>query len=444
MIRIIPVGGYNEFGRNMTLVLYSDGRNEEGVLFDMGIHLENYIKLTEDEDIIKLSYKQLINADAVPDISRIKGFKDRIKAIVPTHAHLDHIGGIPFLSNKFNAPILCSPFTAAVLRRILKDEKITLKNSIMSLSTNATFKLSEKLTVEFINITHSTPDTVVAVLHTPDGAVVYANDFKIDTSPVIGKRSNIARLKELKGVKAIIIDSTGADKEMKTPSEAVAREMLKDVLFGVSSEGSTIIVTTFSSHIARLKSIIQIGKQLKRRIVLLGRSLSKYVGAAEDAGIVKFSKDAKIFKYARQIKRELKRITREGKEKYLIIATGHQGEPKSTLSKMVRGEFDFKFTPGDVVVFSCRVIPTEINRQNRKELEDSLKRLNARIFRDVHVSGHASAEDLKEMLFLVGAEHVIPSHGELSKRKALAGLAQEAGYKKDKIHLLSNFEELRI
>src|SRR3989338_3091304 len=324
---IHAIGGYDEIGKNMTAVEVGD----EAVIFDMGIHLEPYIKYTEDEDMQRVSVHEMRQIKAIPDDTVIEGLSRKVKAIIPSHAHLDHIGAIPYLSSSYKAPIVCTPFTAEVIKSIMKEEKLVLKNRIKVLHPNSRLKVSDGLSIEFINMTHSIPHTVMVALHTRDGTVLYANDFKFDNYPVLGKKPNYERLKELgkEGVKCLICDSTRASEPVKTPSESVAREMMKDVLLGVESSGRAIIVTTFSSHLARLKSIIDIGKGLNRKLVFLGRSLAKYVEAGEKAGVVNFSKEVEIVKYSKNIQKRLKEIQKSGSEKYLLVVTGHQGEPKS-------------------------------------------------------------------------------------------------------------------
>jgi ribonuclease J len=411
---------------------------DEAVILDMGLHLESYIKYTEDEDIEKISADELKKVGAIPDDSPIAHIKPKVKAIIPTHAHLDHVGALVYLSNKYHAPIFCTPFTAEVLKAIAKDENISLKNPIKVLNVNSTYKLSEKITIEFLNITHSTPQVVMVALHTTEGTLVYANDFKFDNHPIIGKKPDYDRLKSLgkRGVKCLVVDSTRADQPIKTPSETVAKEMLRDVMLGTDSTGKAIIITTFSSHLARLKSIIEFGKKLNRKIVFLGRSLAKYTEAGEKIGIVNFSREVEIVRFHKQIGKKLKEIERHP-ERYLMAVTGHQGEQKSTLSKMVRGELQFKFRPEDHIIFSCTIIPSEINIENRKILEEELHHKGVRIFRDIHVSGHASREDLRDLLTMLKPEHIIPAHGNARMKTALGDLATEKGYEYGRnIHIL--------
>ena len=443
MVEICAVGGYDEVGRNCTAVKVGN----EVVIFDMGLHLENYIRYTNDEDLVVWDTRELIKVQALPDVSAIDDWKDKVVAIVPTHAHLDHLGGVPFLSNRYNAPIICSPYTAEVLRRIVSDEKLELKNKLKTLSVNGVYQISKNLKLEFVEITHSTPHTVMAFLHTPEGIVLYANDFKFDLYPTLGKKPDFERLKKLgdKGILACIVDSTYAGEHIKMPSESVAKQMLKDVMLGIESKKKAIIVTTFSSHIARLKSIMEFGNKLGRKVVFLGRSLSKYVYAAEDIGIVNFSKQVEIVKYRGQIRRKLKQGMKEGKHKFVLVVTGHQGEPKATLSRMVDGELGFKFDADDHVIFSCKVIPTELNRQSRNILEGKLHKYGVRIFRDIHVSGHAAREDLRQLIELITPRHIIPAHGDLPKTSQLVTLAEELGYKNNRnVHLLKNGKRIEI
>ena len=444
MIQIRAVGGYNEVGKNMTAVKVGN----DVIIIDMGLHLESYIKYTEqeEEDIVEVSAKELMKVGAIPNDSVIDDWKDKVRAIIPTHAHLDHVGALIFLSNKYSAPILCTPFTAEVIKTISKDEKIRLKNNVKVLNANSIYYINNELKIEFINMTHSIPQTVMVALHTRKGILLYANDFKFDNHPTIGKKPNYDKLEELgkKGVKALICDCTGARRDIKTPSELVAKEMLRDVMLGVNSDGKRVIVTTFASHLARLKSIIEFGKKMNRKIIFLGRSLAKYTEAGENIDLVNFSKDVEIVKFGKQVKDRIKKIEKEAPDKYLLVVTGHQGEPKSTLSKMVNGIIPFKFKPEDHVIFSCTVIPSKINIENRAVLESKLRGFDIRIFKDIHASGHASKEDLRDLLNLVKPEHIIPAHGDDEMKQALADLAFEKGYSKSHVHMVHDGDLLEI
>ncbi len=442
MVEICTIGGYNEVGKNSTAVKIG----EEVYILDLGIHLENYIKYTQDEDLVSVDPKELVQAGAVPDISAISDWKDKVKMIMPTHAHLDHVGAIPYLGNNFKSQIMCTPFTAEVLKGILTEDKIKLNSKIRSMSANSSFKVSDNVEIEFVHVTHSTPQTVMIALHTKEGTILYANDYKFDLFPTLGKKPNFKRLEELgkKKVLALICDSTYASDARKMPSESIAKEMLKEVMLGIDSKNKHVVVTTFSSHIARLNSIVEFGQKLNRKIVFMGRSMSKYVRAAEDTGIANFTNKVEVLKYSNQIKRKLKKITKE-RGKYLMVATGHQGEPKSTLAKMMNGELKFNFLPEDHVIFSCRTIPSPTNIANRQRLESDLKNFNVRIFKDIHQSGHAAREDMRDLINLVKPEHIIPAHGELSMTSSLADLAVEMGYRKgSNVHVMNDGERIKL
>ena len=433
MIEIRTIGGFGEVGKNCTAIKVDDF----AFILDMGIHLDNYIELTENDFVENISTKQLVKSEAIPDTSFIKDWE--VKAIIPSHAHLDHIGGIPFLSNNFNANILATPFTNAVIKRISTDAKKKLKNKLISINPNSSYQLTENIKVEFVEITHSIPQTALLVIHTPYGAIVYANDFKLDNHPVIGKKPNLEKLKQLgdNGILCLIVECLYASYPRKTPSEKVAKELLREAMLDTVTEGKQVVATTFSSHLARLKSIIEYGKKMNRKVVLLGRSLHKYVAAGQDVGLIDFS-DVKIVPYKKQIKKFLKNV--KNKEEYLFVVTGHQGEPQAVLNRLSNEEFDFKFNQGDIVLFSCQVIPSETNIRNREILDQKLKDQGVRLFTDLHTSGHASKEDLRQLIELLRPKNIIPAHGTQDMMNAFKTLSDEMNHKK--VHLIKNFEKL--
>lgn len=440
-IQITAVGGYSDIGRNCTAIKIDN----EVVILDMGLHLEHYIRYTENEDIVKVDVDELTKVGAIPNLEPIEDWQQQVKAIIPSHAHLDHVGAIPFLSNRFHAPLIGTPFTTAVIKTIVEEEKLQLRNPIKTVHPNSKYKVSDAITVELVHITHSTPQTAVIALHTPYGIILYAVDFKFDRSPIVGKKTNLKRLEELgrHGVLALILDSTNANIAIKTPSEGVARQMLKDVLLGTKSKDNAIVVTTFSSHIARLKSIIECGKKLNRRILFLGRSLEKYTRASASSGVMDF-KGIEIIRYSRHIKRKLKEVERH-RNKFLVVVTGHQGEQTSILSKMLNRELHFNFRPDDHVIFSCKVIPTETNIRNREIIEEKLRQAKVRIFKDIHVSGHAAREDLRDMINIVKPKHIIPAHGTPLMLHAAIDLASEMGYMPNAtIHLLKDGQRITL
>ncbi len=442
MIEICTIGGYDEVGKNSTAIRIDD----DVYILDLGIHLENYIKYTQDEDIVIAESEELMHAGAVPNISAIDDWRNKIKMILPTHAHLDHLGAIPYLANNFKAPIMCTPFTSEVLKGILTEDKIKLNNKIKKMSANSILQVSNNVKIEFVHVTHSTPQTVVIALHTKYGTILYANDFKFDLFPTLGKKPNFKRLEELgkQKILALICDSTYAADARKMPSEAIAKQMLREVMLSVNSKNKHVVVTTFSSHIARLKSILEFGQKMGRKIVFMGRSMAKYIKASENTGIANFTSKVEVLKYGNQIKRKLEKIAKE-RGKYLMVVTGHQGEPKSVLAKMMNGELKFSFLPEDHIIFSCRTIPTPTNIENRQKIEEKLRHFNIRIFKDVHQSGHAAREDLRELINIVKPMHIIPAHGNSEMTNALADLAVEIGYKKaQNVHIMQNGGRIKL
>lgn len=440
-MEIFTIGGYSEVGKNMTAIKV----NNEIVVCDMGLFLPKLLSY-EEGDPRDLSTNELMKLGVIPDDSILEKERDKVKAIVFGHCHLDHIGAAPYLSKRYRCPLIGTPYTLEILKTIYEDKKLKPKNELKVLHANSAIKISKNITVEFINITHSTLQVVLIAIHTPEGIVLYGNDFKFDNHPVLGKKPNYELLKNLgnKGIKCLILDSLNSRIDMKTPSEKVARELLKDIMLGTSNKKNVVIVTTFSSHISRLKSIIDFGKQMRRKIVFLGRSLHKYVTAAEKLKLINFSKDVEIVGYRRLVQKRIKEISKN-RERYLIVCTGNQGEPDAILSRMAKGELPFEFKPEDEVIFSCRTIPTPETQRNREFLEKRLRQKGVRIFTNIHTSGHASREDHRDLINMVKPKHIIPAHGDIDMTTGLLTLATEMGYKPDKtVHLMHDGSVLKI
>jgi ribonuclease J len=438
------VGGFGEIGRNMCAVKI----NGDVFILDMGLHLPNYIRITEEEheEFVVLSESRLKKGDAVPQDKFLLDWKDDVKGIILTHAHLDHMGAVPWLAHKYNAPIICTPFTANVLKTIIRDEGIEFNNDIVEVKPGEIFDVHNSVSIEFINTTHSTPQTVLVAIHSSEGIILYGNDFRFDHSPTLGDSPDFKRLKELgkKGVLLMIQDCLYSCKDGNTGSEKDVLETLKSILLDANYKKKGIIITTFASHIERLKNIAFCGKALDRKVCFLGRSFAKYVFAAQDCGIAKFD-DVFISKFAKQTRRYLRDVMKKGKEKFLLVVTGHQGEPKATLSKMAEGILPFNFEKGDLVVFSSSVIPTEINEENRAVLDKKLSELNVDIISDVHISGHCFKEDLLDLVDFVKPKNIIPAHGTLDKEDCMISLLKNKGYEEGKnVHVLKNGEELEF
>ena len=443
-MKIHAIGGYDEVGKNMTALEVG----EDVILFDSGLFLPAIVGVAEREKIP--TERGMRSLGALPDDLYLEkhNLQDKVRAILVSHAHLDHVGSLPYNAYRYDADILGTPFTMEFFKLMMKDANQSVPNRILKVSPNASHTIigKQKNKVEFINITHSTIQSTLIAVHTPEGVVLYANDYKLDNSPVFGEKTNYARLKELAktGVKALVVDCLYAPDDRKTPSEKIAQSLLEDVLMHTTNDKSGIVVSTFSSHIARLKTIAELGKKLGREVIFVGRSLNKYVTAANNVGQAPFMKNIKIATYRKQLEKILGKAN-ENRSKYIIVCTGHQGEPGSILDRMSRGSLPFRLAKDDLVIFSSRTIPAPVNELNRSELQKRLAKYHVRIFDNIHVSGHGGKEDLRELITLTKPQHIIPSHGDLFKRSAGAFVAEEMGYKKgETVHLLDNGHSVEI
>ncbi len=447
-MEIHTIGGFDEVGKNMTVVR----TGEDAFIFDMGVFLPAIVELQEQEtEQQTYSEKRLRGIGALPDdlILDKLGLRNKVRGIFLGHSHLDHIGAVPYIAYRYNAPVVGTPFTIEVLKRIMDDEGMKIPNPLKTVNPNSSFFIKGKSAnyqVDFINITHSTIQTSMIALHTPEGVVLYANDFKLDNTPILGLPPNYDLLKKIskEGIKALVVDSLYSGVERKTPSEKIARALVEEVLLTIKNEDSAIFVTTFSSHIARLKSIVDFGKKLDRKIYFMGRSMKKYVSSAIDIGMCPFQKDIQLVSYKKQVDSVLKKVERERKNS-LIVCTGHQGEPGSIMDRLSRGKLPFSFRPGDNAIFSSKTIPTTVNVLNREQLDKRLKKAGVRIFDNIHVSGHAGREDLRDLISLINPENIIPAHGSLMHLTPMVELAREMGYKAGKnCHLMQNGQRLRL
>lgn len=441
-MEIIGVGGYGEVGRNMSLAKFGD----ESIILDMGFNIQKLSNFEEvGGDRMTAGKKKMINAGAIPNDSKIESYKKSVKAIAVSHCHLDHCGAIPYLANSYKAPIIGTPFTTEVIKNVLKEDEIHLNNKIRAINNGNSIKVGN-VEIELINVTHSTPSTSLIAVHSKEGTVIYGNDFKLDNNPVLGKKPDYKRIKEIGKtgkVKAVIIDSLYSNAESKTPSEKVAREMLREVMVE-EAEDNAMVITCFASHLARIKSIIDFAKKIDRRVVLMGRSFVKYITAAEDVGVTHYGKNVDFAGYRAEIKRKLNKIHKKGLEKFVIVATGGQGEPNSVLGRMVSGELPFDFIKDDLMIFSNRVIPVEPNVKNRKIIEKKFVDRGLRIFKDVHASGHCFKEDLRDFINMLNPENIIPCQGDAEHFKGVLNLGLEMGYNKKNIHLLKESQKIKI
>jgi len=426
-MEITAVSGYKAVGRNMTGVTV--GR--ETIAIDNGIRLDT-LQMYDDEttELKKRPREELIKLDVIPDMSRLKN----VSAQVISHGHLDHVGAVGL--NRVKVPIITTHYAAEIGRREHP------QGNFYSADFRHEFDISHGVSVEFVEVTHSIPQTSITVLHTPEGDVVYASDYKFDDFSKIAK-TDYRRLKELGqgNVCVLIAESTRVSENGKTPTEETARVKLREVMDFIDS--GLITATTFSTHIERIQAIIDEAERFDRRILILGRSLHNQVKLAEKFDLLDLPPDAGVFGTSKAMKNALKGMKR--REDYLLLVTGHQGEQDSMLVRMVDGKFPFEFKRDDSLLFCSNVIPSPINEANRYALETKLSSKGVRIFRGIHASGHASKEDHRRLIKLLQPDHIIPCHGGIKLRSDYVSLASEEGYELNRnLHLLNNGLSIKI
>jgi ribonuclease J len=444
-MKVHAIGGWSEVGKNMTALEIG----QDVLLFDCGIYLPAIVKVQEKEKVP--TERGMRNIGALPDdlyLDRI-GLRKKVRALLISHAHLDHIGAIPYIAQKYKAPLVGTRFTMEVIKVLMRDNNQSVPNKMIPVKVNGTYTVkgvSGTYKVEFMNVPHSTIETAAIAVHTPEGVFLYANEFKLDNTPTFGEKANYGGLKELskEGIKLMLVDSLYAHQDIKTPSEKIAKALLEDVLLNVPNENAGIIVSTFSSHIARLKTITEIGKKLGREVLFLGRSLNKYVTAAHNVGRAPFFSDMRMVTYRRQLEKMLHKVN-SNKKRYLVVCTGHQGEPGSILDRISRHQLPLKLDHRDHIVFSSKTIPTPETELSKSQLVSRLRKTNVRIFDNIHVSGHGSREDIREMIEITKPEHLLPSNAAMDKTSLCADLAVSMGYKLNKtVHLMENGGMLKL
>ena len=440
-VEIIAVGGYNEVGRNMTAVRVG----KEIVIFDIGLYLDP-VSGNNSVDMENMHSLDLIQIGAIPDDTVMNAVEGTVRAIVCTHGHLDHIGAIQKLAHRYSCPIIATPYTIELIKQQIEGErKFEVTNKTFALKAGGKYTISTNLTLEFIRVQHSIIDSVMAVLHTPVGCIVYANDFKFDMTPVLGEAPDLARIRAIgkEGVKCLIVESLNLDDRGYAPSEQVARFRVRDALMRAEDDKHAIIVSTFASQVARIKTITECAREIDRIPILLGRSMERYNGLAEVMKQVAFPQGTSIYGNRKTTDRMLRRVAKEGHEKFLLVVTGHQGEPGSMLSRMALGETPLKIEKGDRVLFSANIIPNPINYAQRAEVDRLLLRQGARLFDGLHVTGHAFYQEHYDLLSMLNPEHIVPSHGPFNMKGGYVELASEFGYVLNRdVHIMQNGDRL--
>lgn len=419
-MKIYTISGYEKVGGNMTAV----ETNGKIVIFDMGADIERVVR--QDVRLEEMKTVEAIASGIVPNDSKIKRRRKDVVAIVVGHGHQDHSRGIPKLAGAYDCPIIAAPYTADIIKRFIENDREHVKNRIVKMEAGETFQISKDCELEFVDMTHSIPHAVLSVLRTDEGTIIYSLDFKLDENPTLGKSVDYDKIRRLgeEGVKAYIADCTRTDESGRTKPEIDTKIELKNILSRSNYNREGIVITTFSSNIARLNNIIDANAG-RRKIVLLGRSLKEYTEDAERNGLIDLS-EVKVVSYQEEVEDTLEEISKN-KAEYLLITTGNQGEPNAILSRIAGREYPFSIGEKDMVIFSSVTIPTPVNELNRENLKRNLVQQGADIEVDIHSHGHGKKEDQRNMIKMLAPEAVTPAHGGEGKLSSCARIAREEG-----------------
>lgn len=401
-VRIIPLGGLNEIGKNMTL--YECGNDI--LIVDCGI------SFPDDE---------MLGVDLViPDFSYVEKNRDRIRGLVVTHGHEDHIGAIPYLLKMVDIPVYATKLTACLIEGKLKEHGLLGRAKLNIVEAGDTVKLG-CMSVEFIHVNHSIPDACGMAITTPAGVIVYTGDFKVDYTPIDGGMINLSRFGELgsKGVLAMLSDSTNAERPGTTASERTVGASF-DTLFKKSGN-RRVIIATFASNVHRVQQVVDAAVKYGRKVAVSGRSMVNVVAKATEIGYLKIPEGVLI---------DIELINRYPDNQLVIITTGSQGEPMSALTRMALGDHrKVSVTPNDYIIISASPIPG--NEKGIFRVINELMKLGAEVVYEkmynIHVSGHACQDELKLMLGLVKPKYFIPFHGEFRHLKKHADMAISMG-----------------
>ena len=416
-LRVIPLGGLGEIGKNMMVYETTD----DIVVVDAGL-------MFPEEEMLGIDL-------VIPDVTYLVENREKVRAILITHGHEDHIGGLPYVLRELKLPIYCTRLTAGLINVKLKEHRLR-ETTVEVVTPGERFELG-RIGVEFFRVAHSIPDATGIVLHTPAGVVVHTGDFKLDHTPVMGQHTDLNRLAELgnEGVALLCSDSTYAEVPGYTPSEQVVGESLD---FVMSQAEGRVIVATFASLISRVQQVIDAATRHGRRVFVTGRSMIDNVQMAVTLG------------YLDDPGEVLSRIEDMGRyrpEQIVIMSTGSQGEPTSALARMANKDHRWvEIMHGDTVVLSSSPIPG--NEQLVNRVVDNLFKLGAQVYynrvANVHVRGHAAQEELKLILSLVKPRFFVPIHGEYRHMTLHARLAQSMGMTPDQTWVLEDGDVLEI
>ena len=417
-LKIIPLGGIEEIGKNITVFEYEN----DIVIVDCGVSFP-------EDDMLGIDL-------VIPDFTYLVKNKEKIRGLVVTHGHEDHIGSIPYLIRELNIPIYATKLTAGLIENKLEEHRLKESTKIKIVKQGQTIVLG-KMRVEFIRSSHSIPDAVALAIHTPVGTVVHTGDFKIDYTPIDDEIIDLGRLAELgnKGVLALLSDSTNAERKGYTMSESTVGEVFDKLFFNCKKR---IVVATFASNVHRVQQIVNAAVANKRKIAVCGRSMINMIETAIELKYIKAPKNLFI---------DIDMVKNYTDEQLVIITTGSQGEAMSALTRMANGEHKkVNITANDLVIISATPIPG--NEKYVAKVIDDLMKIGAEVvysaLADVHVSGHACQEEQKLMLSLVRPKFFIPVHGEYRQLIAHSETAKALGYENKDIFLLTNGRILEL
>jgi ribonuclease J len=411
-LRIIPIGGLGEVGKNM--MVYEYGSNI--MIVDTGI-------MFPDNEMLGIDF-------IIPDFDYIKEKKDIVRGIVITHGHMDHIGAISYILEEIDAPIYATPLTRGLIEVKLSEDGLLDQTTIHTVKAGEMEHIGP-FEVEFFHVTHSIPDSVGLGITSPDGLVVHTGDYKFDPTPVDGWPTDFAKLAEFssRGVLALVADSTNADKPGWTPSEMVINDALDDVF---ETAPGRIIVASFSSLVSRMQQVIDAAERYDRKLAFVGYSMKRNSDMAKKLGYLKIPDGLEV---------GLESALNMNPKEVVLMATGSQGEPYSIMGRLSRGtNRRFDLLKGDTIVLSSKAIPG--NEEAVYKTINRLFRRGANVVYEglaqVHVSGHAKQDEMLLMLNLVKPKYLIPMHGELRHLVQHAKLARDAGFPEGNIQIVEN------
>lgn len=416
-IKVYALGGLGEVGKNTYCV---ESQNDL-IIIDAGV------KFPED-DLVGVDY-------VIPNYSHLKENNNKIRGLLITHGHEDHIGAIPFLIKSINIPVIYAPkLAASLIRQKIEDKKIKTNIKIIEYDQDTKLTLGD-FKISFFRVTHSIPDSFGICIDSSEGRIVTTGDFKIDLTPV-GPDIELAKMTKLgeEGVDLLLADSTNAEKEGWTPSEKNVINSINEIF---DKAPGRLIISTFSSNISRIQQIVDTTLTHKRKIIILGRSMENAVDCARKFGYIKIPDN---------VIKEVSDAKSIPDNELVVLCTGSQGEPMAALSRIANGQFkDLRIQPGDTVVFSSSPIPG--NGVSIQKVVNNLTRYGANvitnsIFSDIHSSGHPSRQELRLNLKLFKPKYFMPAHGEYHMLKLHADLAETLGMKKDNIFVLANGDTL--